>query len=69
MGNQKKSGCDRPSREDLAGIYQEVCDGTSRSGVGGVSTPAIPADAPKLPRREDLFGITVTVYDEAVAAP
>jgi hypothetical protein len=62
MQNSQPFDYERPSRDTLAGVYVEASDEVI-SEVGSVDVRQPVPAGQVLPRREDLFGVTVAVDD------
>ena len=54
---------EKPTRDALVGIYVEACDEVTlqTNSAHKAENPLLPGH--KIPRREELFGITVTLDD------
>ena len=54
---------EKPTKDALAGIYVEACDEVilQKNSVHKAEKPPLPGQ--KIPRKEELFGITVTLDD------
>src|SRR5207244_13145613 len=66
MRNPKETR--QPTREDLFGFYQEATD-EELANTGPLDPKKQRLPGQVLPRREDLFGITVTLHEGPAGKP